>query len=227
MTPPSPFSQPWDLTVQGRPHGYFVYLASGWFASYWNAFLFISVAASYVVVSIFMNLLIITARKRSLGQGYIFTGICHSVNRGVCLSACWDTPLQGNPTPGRLPLQGDPLPSRETPAPPGRPPSRETPLQAHTQGGILRGSDPGPHPRGKLRGIRSRPSPKGEIEGDQTQTPLPAMTTTAVGILVLNSLFGYLQEKTHPYIYGYKLERVVRTSFNSSSFRRKTDIELY
>ena len=26
-----------------------------------------------------------------LGQGYIFTGVCDSVNRGVCLSACWDT----------------------------------------------------------------------------------------------------------------------------------------
>ena len=25
---------------------------------------------------------IFTARKRSLGQGYIFTGVCHSVNRG-------------------------------------------------------------------------------------------------------------------------------------------------
>ena len=32
----------------------------------------------------------------------------------------------------------------------------ETPLQAHTQGG-------------KLRGIRSRPKPKGQIEGDQIQ----------------------------------------------------------
>ena len=31
------------------------------------------------------------------------------------------------------------------------------------------GSDPGPHPRGKLRGIRSRPTPKREIEGDQIQ----------------------------------------------------------
>ena len=85
---------------------------------------------------------VITARKRSLGQGYIFTGICHSVNRGVCLSACWDTPLQGDPTPGRLPLQGDPLPSRETPLqgdpPPGPHPGgklRGDQIQAHTQGG--------------------------------------------------------------------------------------------
>ena len=26
-----------------------------------------------------------------LGQGNIFTGICDSVHRGVCLNACWDT----------------------------------------------------------------------------------------------------------------------------------------
>ena len=28
---------------------------------------------------------IITARKRSLGQGNMFTPVCHSVHRGVCL----------------------------------------------------------------------------------------------------------------------------------------------
>ena len=26
-----------------------------------------------------------------LEQGYVFTGVCDSVHRGVCLSACWDT----------------------------------------------------------------------------------------------------------------------------------------
>ena len=31
-------------------------------------------------------------------QGYIFTGVCDSVNRGgVCLSACWDTPRSRHP----------------------------------------------------------------------------------------------------------------------------------
>ena len=36
-----------------------------------------------------------------LGQGYVFTGVCHSVNRGdVCLSACWDTtPPEQTPRP--------------------------------------------------------------------------------------------------------------------------------
>ena len=28
---------------------------------------------------------VITARKRSLGQGYIFTSVCHPVHRGACL----------------------------------------------------------------------------------------------------------------------------------------------
>ena len=39
--------------------------------SCWNAFLFY-----------FVN--IFTARKRSLGQGNVFTPVCHSVHRGVC-----------------------------------------------------------------------------------------------------------------------------------------------
>ena len=43
--------------------------------------------------------------QRSCGQGYVFTRVCHSVNRGVCLSACWDTtpwkqtPFQEGGTP--------------------------------------------------------------------------------------------------------------------------------
>ena len=30
--------------------------------------------------------IIITARKRSLGQGNVFTNVCHSVHRGVMMS---------------------------------------------------------------------------------------------------------------------------------------------
>ena len=44
-------------------------------------------------------------------------------------------------------------------------------IQAHSQGGNLGGSDPGPQQRGKLRGIRYRPTVKGEIEGDQIRPP--------------------------------------------------------
>ena len=39
-------------------------------------------------------------------EGYVLTGVCLSTG-GVCLSACWETPL-----PGRPPCQGDPLPGR-------------------------------------------------------------------------------------------------------------------
>ena len=106
-------------------------------------------------------------------------------------------PCQGDPPPAKeTPLEADPPQEggtpqqrRQTPQrrhPPGRrPPSRPTPkgeiegdqVQAHTQGGNWGGSDPGPHPRGKLRGIRSRPTPKGEIEGDQIQPPPPRRHT--------------------------------------------------
>ena len=91
---------------------------------------------------------IITARKRSLGQGYIFTGVCHSVNRGGApLPLC-----QGDQT-----HHGD-SPSRPTP----RGEIEGDQVQAHNQGGNSGGSDPGPHPRGKFRGIRTRhpPPPK-------------------------------------------------------------------
>ena len=49
--------------------------------------------------------LIITARKRSLGQGNIFASVCHSVHRGVCFSACLDTPppVVDTPTWGQAP----------------------------------------------------------------------------------------------------------------------------
>ena len=46
-----------------------------------------------------------------LGQGYIFTGVCDSVNRGVCLSACWDTPRSRHPPGADTPReQTPPLP---------------------------------------------------------------------------------------------------------------------
>ena len=48
-----------------------------------------------------------------LGQGYIFTGVCHSVNRGVCGA---DTP--GADTPwSRHPLREQTSPPEQTPPP--------------------------------------------------------------------------------------------------------------
>ena len=41
-------------------------------------------------------------------HSYIFTDICDSVHRGVCLSACWDAPWQGDPPGKEPPWQGDP-----------------------------------------------------------------------------------------------------------------------
>ena len=49
-----------------------------------------------------------TARKRSLRQGNIFAHVCHSVHRGVCLSACWNTTHpQGPGTPPAQCMLGD------------------------------------------------------------------------------------------------------------------------
>ena len=112
-------------------------------------------------------LLLLLPPATKLGQGNVFTGVCDSVHRGG-LPQC----MLGYPPPGADP------PARQTPL------SRRPPLQAHTQGRNSGGSDPGPHPggklrgirsrptaRGKLRGIRSRPTPKGKIEGDQIPDP--------------------------------------------------------
>ena len=57
--------------------------------------------------------LFITARKRSLRQGNIFTPVCHSVHRGGLPSR-------------RPPLAGSPPGRRHPPA--GRPPGKEAPL---------------------------------------------------------------------------------------------------
>ena len=75
-------------------------------------------------------LYIFTARKRSLGQGNIFTPVCHSVHRGVCLSACWDTLWDHAPPPRTMhpcPLgpctSRDHAPSRPCTSGPCTPPS--------------------------------------------------------------------------------------------------------
>ena len=116
---------------------------------------------------------------------FLLVSVTLSKGGGVCLSACWHTatPLpRRHPLPRRPPCQGGTPPAKETPPEGGTPyqgdsSSRPTPkgeieedqIQAHTQGGNWGGSDPGPHPRGKLRGIRSRPTPKREIEEDLIQ----------------------------------------------------------
>ena len=122
-------------------------------------YLLIQSGAVTVVITVTSNkhkkrpILLPAATK--LGQGYIFTGVCHSVNRGVCLSACWDA----HPSLAGIPPLADRPPSRQTrPAgrPPGRqtlPPGRQTP---HWQADPLAGRPPprygqcsaGTHPTG-------------------------------------------------------------------------------
>ena len=87
----------------------------------------------------------ITARKRSLGQGNIF--------RSVCQEFCSQggVPVRGGSGLGGLVPGGGGIPA----------------CLAGFQ--ALAGGSPGPHPRGKLRGIWSRPTPKGEVEGDLVQ----------------------------------------------------------
>ena len=136
-----------------------------------------------VQLKIFCTL--ITARKRTLGQGYIFTGVCHAVNRGGLPQCMLGYPLPKIPPlpppirlpprrpPKETPCQGDPLPRRPPPrrSPPRRPPSKETPLQGDP---LLQGDHPprypppGPH-LGEIEGDQVQAHTKGEIEGDQIQ----------------------------------------------------------
>ena len=70
--------------------------------------------------------MIITARKRSLGQGNIFTPVGHSVHRGG--SPIKETPLgRRHPPAGRPPWEGGTLPAGRPPWDGGIPPGRETP----------------------------------------------------------------------------------------------------
>ena len=69
-----------------------------------------------------------------LGQGNVFTGVCDSVNRGVCLSACWDTPPEQTPPQSRPPQSRPPqsrLPWDQTPQS-RHPPGADPPPRAHS-----------------------------------------------------------------------------------------------
>ena len=69
-----------------------------------------------------VKFLFITARKRSLGQGNIFIGVCQefcSQGGGLCLSACWDAtpeqrppPWEQTPPPGTMYPPGTTYPPR-------------------------------------------------------------------------------------------------------------------
>ena len=76
--------------------------------------LFLAVVKKFpaTVVNIFLfNGFFITARKRSLGQGNVFTPVCHSVCRGGSAQPPWRQTFLGRPAPLDADPQGwaDPL----------------------------------------------------------------------------------------------------------------------
>ena len=86
-----------------------------------NHFLFTPLLASTTVGTLEFRYIY---RPQRSCEGYVFTPVCHSVHRGVCLSACWDTTPhqdQAPPGPGTPPGADPPGPG----TPPGsRPASR-------------------------------------------------------------------------------------------------------
>ena len=66
------------------------------------------VHASFCGWFVHLKALYVYRPQRSCGQGYVFTRVCDSVHRGVCLSACWDT------TPRKETLQKEAPPRKET-----------------------------------------------------------------------------------------------------------------
>ena len=93
------------------------------------------------------SFIFITTRKRSLGQGNIFTCLSFC-SRGVCLSACWDT-TPPCPPPGPCPpgTMHPPLPCTpwdQAPPPPGpctphyhAPPGTKHPPPDHAPPGTM------------------------------------------------------------------------------------------
>ena len=100
-----------------------------------------------------------------LGQGNVFTGMCDSVHRGVCLSACWDV------TP---PGAGTPIPPEQTP-PEQAPPQEQTPPP---------GADTPPRvdPPGASTPLETAPP--------QEQTPLPSRHPLGAGTPPEQSMLG-------------------------------------
>ena len=84
------------------------------------------------------NIRIITARNEVWGKVIFSQVSVILLIGGVCLSACWDTPCQGDPLPRRPPCQGDPLP--------GPHPRRK-----------LRENSSRPTPKGEIEGDQDQP----------------------------------------------------------------------
>ena len=118
-----------------------------------------------------------------------------------CMLGYCHTPSKKEPPPEMEspPKEGGTPPKKEAP-PANDDPPRPTPkgenegdhVQAHTQGRNWGGSDPGPHPRGKLRGIRSRaPPPKKQTLSGQYASYWNAFLFTLIFTKLTVFLSGY------------------------------------
>ena len=136
---------------------------------------------------------IFTARKRSLGQGYVFSRVCDSVHSGGgCTSAGTQagTPLAGTPWAG-TPWQVYPL-GRYTPQA-GTPPRQVHPQQVHPPAGTPPGQV---HSLGRLPPGRYTPSRYIPPAG----TPLGRYTLPGRCTPLCQCMLGYGQQagSTHP-----------------------------
>ena len=82
-----------------------------------------------LIVCILAQLLDSLPPVNEIYEGYVFTPVCHSVHRGVCLSAWWDT----HPNPSGQTLPRTDTPWLDTPYPGQTPPPwGDTPYPGQT-----------------------------------------------------------------------------------------------
>ena len=88
--------------------------------------MYLVVHRAHIIGSKSVCSVIFTVRKRSLGQGNVFTPVCQSFcsRGGACPTTCWDTYPLGRHPPGihPSPLLGRPLTQADTPSPRQTPP---------------------------------------------------------------------------------------------------------
>ena len=136
---------------------------------------------------------LVTARKRSVGQGNIFAPVCHSVHRGVCLSAYWDSRPPGADPPrvGTPQEQTPPPPGADTPLRTDTPPGAD-PLGADTpQEQTLPRSTPSRnrHPPGAATPREQTPPPAQCMLGDTVNKQAVRILLECILVLILCLLF--------------------------------------
>ena len=91
--------------------------------------IFIRFKEKMIYIHLICEMCFVITRKRSLGQGNIFTPVCHSVHRGEYLGR--NPPGQVHPPAGTTPRQVHP-PGPGTPPRPGTPPGQVPPGPGYT-----------------------------------------------------------------------------------------------